>query len=180
MAFNVILQTNHSEDNRMEKSLTNIATLSGVLRDGTSILDPVIAIEAALTTLVGCNYLTIPDFGRSYFVRNISSLYNGIVELRCHVDVLSTYVSALEDCSGIIRKNETNFNTYLDDGTFHAYANPIIQVKKFSGSFPALDRDFVLIVAGGSSVPLPSTDGDGSTTHESESGTEHGGTGGEF
>ena len=183
MAFLIKLQTNNSEDNKLDKNLTDIDTLSGVLRDGSSIIDPVILVDADLSDLIACNYMTIESFGRSYFVRNITSVRAGLVELRAHVDVLSSFADELAECTGIVRKNEMNYNTYLDDGTFHAYANPIIEVKKFSGGFPLLERDFVLIVAGGAAVPYtPGTNpnAQGSSTHTSSSGEEHGGSGGTF
>ena len=66
MSFDVKLQTNNSEHICFDKELSDIATLSGTLRDGSSIIDPVILIEADLSSLTTCNYLTIESFGRSY------------------------------------------------------------------------------------------------------------------
>ena len=93
MSFEITLQRCNSEPIRMDKDIDVIATYSGTLREGTSIIDPIIKIECDIHNVRRCNYLTIPSFGRSYFVKNIVSVRNGLVEFTCHVDVLSTYAS---------------------------------------------------------------------------------------
>lgn len=59
MAFNIALQTNASEKNKLVKDLTTIATVTGTLKTETSIIDPVILIEGNLSNYTGCNYMTI-------------------------------------------------------------------------------------------------------------------------
>lgn len=149
MAFNIVLQTNNSENNRVVKDLTTITTLSGTLRQDTSIIDPVIMIEADLSDLISCNYMTIEAFSRSYFVSNIRSLRTGLVELSCHVDVLSSFADEIKANSAIIRRQENNWNLYLNDGTFRVYQNPMVLTKAFPSGFTT--QNFVLAVAGASS-----------------------------
>ena len=79
MAFNIVLQRNNSERERLTKDITNLLTVSGVLKSETSIIDPVIMIECDLDAVKNCNYMTISAFGRSYFVNNIRSIRNGLV-----------------------------------------------------------------------------------------------------
>ena len=47
--------------NKVGKNIGVVSTLSGTLRESSSIIDPVITIEADPT---GFNYLYIPDFNR--------------------------------------------------------------------------------------------------------------------
>ena len=101
MSFEITLQRNNSEPIRMDKSTDVIATYSGTLKEGTSIIDPIIKIECNISNVRRCNYLTIPTFGRSYFVKDIRSVINNIVEFTCHVDVLSTYASEIRKNTGI-------------------------------------------------------------------------------
>ena len=126
MSFNITLQINTSEKNKLDKEITDIATVSGVLKEDTSIIDPVIKIECALSDYVNCNYITIPEFGRKYFVNNIRSVRNGLVEFSCHVDVLSSFADSIRTNKAIIKRQENNWNLYLNDGTFKVYQNPMV------------------------------------------------------
>ena len=80
MAFNIVLQRNNSEQNKLTKEITDIITVSGELKAETSIIDPVIIIECDLSTVTRCNYMSIAAFGRSYFVNNIRSIRSGFVK----------------------------------------------------------------------------------------------------
>lgn len=146
MAFNIVLQTNNSEPNRVTKSVSDIMTLSGVLKEETSIIDPVIKIECDLATVTGCNYLSIPAFGRSYFVNNIRSVRNGLVEFSCHVDVLSSFADGIKANSAIVKRQENSWNLYLNDGSLKVYQNPIVLTKAFPSGFTT--QEFVLAIAG--------------------------------
>lgn len=147
MAFSIELKTNNSERNRLTKDTKTIMTVSGVLKEETSIIDPVIKIECELSVITGCNYLSIPSFGRSYFVNDIRSIRNGLVEVSCHVDVLSTYADQIKNNTGIIKRQENEWNLYLNDGTFKVYQNPNVLTKAFPSGFTT--QEFVLAVAGG-------------------------------
>ena len=146
MSFNITLQINSSEKNKLDKEITDIATVSGVLKEDTSIIDPVIKIECDLSDYVNCNYITIPEFGRKYFVNNIRSVRNGLVEFSCHVDVLSSFADSIRTNKAIIKRQENNWNLYLNDGTFKVYQNPMVLTKAFPSGFTT--QEFVLAVAG--------------------------------
>lgn len=146
MAFNIVLQKNNSENNRVIKSVDAILTVSGVLKEETSIIDPVIKIECDLASVTGCNYLSIPAFGRSYFVNNIRSIRKGLVEFACHVDVLSSFASQIRSNSAIVKRQENSWNLYLNDGTFKVYQNPNVLTKAFPSGFTT--QEFVLAIAG--------------------------------
>ena len=146
MAFNITLQINSSEKNKLDKEITDIATVSGVLKEDTSIIDPVVKIECDLSNYVNCNYITIPEFGRKYFVNNIRSVRNGLVEFSCHVDVLSSFADSIRSDRAIIKRQENKWNLYLNDGTFKVYQNPMVLTKAFPSGFTT--QEFVLAVAG--------------------------------
>lgn len=144
--FDILLQRNNSEKNRVTKDLTLLGTATGVLREQTSIVDPVVRIECNLADVVKCNYITIAAFGRSYFVNNITSVRQGLVEFQCHVDVLSTYATEIKGTTAIIRRQENDWNLYLNDGTFKVYQNPTVLTKAFPSGFTT--QELVLAVAG--------------------------------
>lgn len=150
MSFTIDLYTNTSPENYVTKSITQLGTqLSGDLRQGTSIIRPGIVIEQASVPATA-NYMYIADFGRYYFIDNIETAEHGLYVIRGRVDPLMSYATAIKACKGIVHRAESQYNTYLDDGTFKAYANPAIITKKFPAGFTS--TDFILAVAGGSSA----------------------------
>lgn len=147
MAFTITIQTSSSEKNRVDKTLTDIATLTGTLRNDTSIIDPTFQIAGDMSAYLNANYCTVPAFGRSYFINNIRSVRAGLFEIVCHVDVLSSFKTQLRTNSAIIHKSERNWNLYLNDGSLKTYQDPIIYTKKFSSGFPETEQ-YILGVAG--------------------------------
>ena len=146
MLFDIILQVNNSEKVRLDKEVETVMTMSGTLRRGTSIIDPVIVFECNLPDVVSCNYITIPQFGRSYFVNDVRSMYMNLVELSCHVDVLSSFKDSIRKNTAIVKRQENNWNLYLNDGSFKVYQNPMVLTKAFPSGFTA--QELVLAVAG--------------------------------
>lgn len=146
MSFSIVLQRNSSENNKVDKTLTTLSTMTGTLKNETSIIDPVIIFEGSLSNLKNCNYCTISEFGRSYFVNDIRSVRNGLIELTCHVDVLSTYATAIRGNRAIIKRQENNWNLYLNDGSFNSYQNPYVLTKLFPSGFNT--SQFILAIAG--------------------------------
>lgn len=142
------IQQTTSEKNRIGKAISTLYTTEGTLRDGTSILNPVIRLSGAtIPSIKNANYMYIPDFGRYYFITDIKSIRNGIVEISGHVDVLQTYSGQIRSNSAVIRRNSNSWNLYIEDGVFKTYANPHIFTKLFPSGFK--NPSFVLAVAGG-------------------------------
>ena len=146
MAFDVVLKRNDSEIISLTKETFVIATLSGVLKDGTSIIDPSIIVEASLSDIKQANYATIREFGRSYFINDIVSFREGLVQLNCHVDVLSSFADQIRANKGIIFRQEDEWNLYLNDGVLEVYQNPYVVTKEFPSGFDG--QSYVLALAG--------------------------------
>ena len=140
------LYKNNSEQNAVTKSLTQVQTMTGTLRNGTSIIDPVILVSD-VSDISGVNYCKINEFNRYYFINNIKSVNNNLWELLCHVDVLQSYADEIRAQSGIVERQENYFNLYLNDGnTFQVYQNPQIATIKFPAEFT--DPSFIIAIAG--------------------------------
>lgn len=146
MAFSISLMVNSSPPHQLDKSLETVMQVSGNLREGTSIIDPVIKIECDLASVAKCNYMYIPVFGRYYFITDISSVTTDLVEFSCHVDVLNTYKQQIRMNEGIVRRQENSWNLYLNDGAFKVYQNPMVLTKAFPSGFTTME--FVMAVAG--------------------------------
>ena len=150
MAFNIVLQTTTSEKNRMDKTITDIATYSGTLRADTSIVDPVFLIECDLSSVVNANYLTVQAFGRSYFINNIRSMRAGLVEFTCHCDVLSSFKAQIRQNHAIMHRSERNWNLYLNDGSLKMTQRPekIVTEQFTNGNAFVNHFSYVLVLAG--------------------------------
>lgn len=149
MAFAITLKTNSSPKNQLDKSLTDIYGTNGTLKEDSSIVDPVILVQGSAATIpriLSANYMTIPTFGRSYFITDIISVRNNLVEIHAHCDVLTTYATAIRGNEAIIYRQENDWNLYLDDGSFQVYNNPNILTRPFPSGFSTLE--FILAVAG--------------------------------
>ena len=147
MSFNIVLQTNTSEKNRLDKTITDITTVSGVLKDDTSIINPVFHVVGNLSNYTGCNYMTVEAFGRSYFVTDIRSVNGGFVEIAGHCDVLSTYKTQIRGNNAILNRSENNWNLYLNDGSLRVYQYPDVYTKPFPYAVGG-GETFVLAIAG--------------------------------
>lgn len=140
------LFTNLSENNCMDKNLTEITSLTGDLRAESSMIDPVIMIEADADVIAEVNYAYIDEFERWYFVTNIDSVRTGLWRLTMHVDVLYTYAAAIRENYAIIERNEFEYDLELNDGLFKTMQNPQIECYNFPGGFT--QWDYVLALAG--------------------------------
>lgn len=159
--FDIELQTNASATNVLDKKLTLQNTVSGVLRKGCSIIDPVIIIHTDGSDVwrESFNYFHIPAFNRYYYLTNMvavegSANLPGITnpsqlwEIHGHVDVLMSYSKYIKAQTAIVARQENKYNLMLDDGFFMTYQNPKIQTKLFSVEGPFEHQEFVLVVAG--------------------------------
>lgn len=145
--FNITLMRNNSESYKVGKKTRTVTTLAGVLRDRTSIIDPVILIEVDPNIMMETNYLYIEKFRRYYFINDTIIVRNRLVEVHCHVDVLESFKDEIKGCSAIISKQENDWNLYINDGSFKTYQNPMVLTKYFESGFDTYE--FVLALAGG-------------------------------
>lgn len=122
-----------SEKNRLGKTKTALATITGSLRNQCNILTPSIVIEYIPPT--SFNYFYIPEFSRYYFVTNITYITNSIVEISGSVDVLDSYEQQIRVNSGVIQRQENQYNLDLYDKSFLTQQNTQLQVKQFPRGF---------------------------------------------
>lgn len=145
MAFSIILYYNDSEKNRINKSLRELRSYSGTLKDESSIINPVIVVNETVATLAKGNYMYIAEFGRYYFITNIRSIRTGLTEISGHVDVLTSFATEIRTNRAILNRSENNWNLYLNDGSLRVYANSIVLTKKFPSGFTT--QNYVMAIA---------------------------------
>ena len=97
MAFTINLYNNSSEPEVVDKSLSLQTSLQGQLKDNTSIITPSILMN--INSIPTANYMYIPDFHRYYYITNIESVRNGLIQISAKCDVLMTYKSGIRACN---------------------------------------------------------------------------------
>ena len=147
MSFSIYLYRNNSENNKVDKDLTLVATYEGELRAETSIIDPTILIECDMSDVALANYMYIPDFERYYYITNITSVRTSLVQFEAHCDVLMSFKDYILDNVAIIKRQQSDWNLYLDDNKMAFQDPPIFTVKKFPQGFSGFT--YILYVTGG-------------------------------
>lgn len=142
----ILLYQTLSEVNKVDKDLSLLATLTGNLREESSLIDPEILIDGFSNYATTCNYVYIQEFNRYYFVRNVTAISNTLFRITLHVDVLYTYKAEIRSNYAIVSRNENEFDLMLNDGLFVTQQNP----RKAQFDFPSgfTHWDFVLAIAG--------------------------------
>ena len=156
MSVSLSLGVTNAAVNVLDKDYTARISLSGLIKEITSIIDPVILIDMTgiedaehnPITPVGCNYAYISDFSRYYFIRDIKNVSDMMWEIYLHVDVLKTYKNAIVTSPCIVSKSYNVFNMYLNDSNYKCYQNDHVLMTKFPSGFPIDDAHFVLTCFG--------------------------------
>ena len=151
MSFSIQLMNNQEELNKINKNPSGVMTLTGELREESSIIDPVIIIEYD-GTLTNVNYMYIPEFHRYYFITQINSVRTKLWRVCGHCDVLKTYAQGILGCDCVVARNQNNFNLYLNDAYFKVYSNPRVQILNFPQKFSG--ESYVLVMKGAQFVNL--------------------------
>lgn len=134
-----------SEKNKLDKTLTDEVQYTGTLKESTSILNPVILVQAES---VSGNYARIPDFGRYYFITDIISVRTGLWEVHMAVDVLTTYAASIKEQTAVIERQENKYNLWLNDPEFTIYNYGNVRTLQWPNGFND-NQEFILAVAGG-------------------------------
>lgn len=148
MAFDIVLYRNNSENICVTKNLSLIATVTGNLREETSLLTPSFEVEMSIADALNVNYIYVQAFGRYYYTRAPISVTTGIVRFECKVDPLMSFADEIKANTGIVRRGEyaSTFNLYINDGSLVAYQNPYVLTEPFPNGFSG--HSYILLAAG--------------------------------
>lgn len=143
----ITLYKTSEENNKIDKTLSEPYNMTGSLRNESSVIRPSILVEIENPT--NYNYMYIPDFGRYYFIKEMTSVRTNLWRLDCEVDVLKSYANEIKTLTVIIDKNKdySRTNQYLDDGSFIIENKNTIEIKNFNSGFNDV-ASYVLVTAG--------------------------------
>ena len=132
--MNVILTNTTKKHNSTAvptMSGTGTKTLSCMLKEGSSIIRPVLIFERANVGHT-YNYVYISDFSRYYFVDDI--VYDGArIYYHCSVDVLATYKSTIGNSTQYVLRAAHTYNEYVID-QYYPVTTRIRQYSEFLGT----------------------------------------------
>lgn len=144
----ITFYNNISEKNVIRKTINNALTISGTLRESTSVTNPVITIESPIT-IVGYNYCYIPDFSRYYYVVDVKSMRNNLWAVTLRVDVLMSFQNDIFNTPAIIdHTTEQGTTNYMNSNIWQSLVKDKTDIINFSSGLSE-SGGYVLITAGG-------------------------------
>lgn len=157
----ITLYNNKSDNNVVDKSLTQIASVTGTIKENCSIVTPEVFISLKKdsntdvesgddpsynSVLKKTNYFYIPNFERYYYKTDVVIVRHGLYIIKGKSDPLTSFASDIRNSTGIVKRQENRWNLYLDDGSFKTYNNPKIVTKAFPTSISGFS--YILAIAG--------------------------------
>ena len=147
--MNISLYKTNSEKNVVYKTLTNEVSFPDVtFKNPTEILNPTITL-ATNVDVKAYNYCYIPELNRYYYISNIVSVVNGLWTLNLSVDVLMSFKQYFSNFDVILKRSQTEYNKYINDGEIITEADNIISTYKFPQTPLNKQMYFILTTVGG-------------------------------
>ena len=145
--MDIKLYYNTSDNRCIKKVLTNEFTITGTLRESTSVINPEITITSADT--LRYNYCYIPTLKRYYYINNIVSVKNGVWKLIMEVDPLMSFKADILALKVVVSKQSSSANgdEYIDDGSLVTDNLMFKTVYNFANGFNN-NSEYILITAG--------------------------------
>ena len=147
MAFTVDLYTNRSNPNVFSKDITALGSYSCEFKENVDVENPIIYLAAG-SSVDGCNYMYIAEFGRYYYAKAITRKGTAI-EIQGESDPLMSFKADILSSPAVISRNPWHFDLYVPDPNLPIEARTASGVLKFSGShFDGTDNCYVLTILG--------------------------------
>ena len=133
----ITLWKNKSDANVVQKNLELIGQLNIDLQLDKPLLDMEITVPKSEVTINEnmVNYITVTDFNRDYFVKEIVKSRAGVITFRLHEDVLSSHFDKIKDIDAWILRQEHKANLYVDDEEIIVQNRSDQVVLKFPNTF---------------------------------------------
>lgn len=180
MSLNVNIGTIGEDPRCLTKSPSWSAQVSCDVYENCSVINPVLILDYK-SAYTACNYLSIPDWNRYYFIESINLQPGGKAILQAHCDVLYTYSSALQSIQFRLSRSETDYDSSIPDPqfTYGIQYDTIYANNQWTGAYSDLfgdtggaSKSIILGTAGSSNVHF--YDVTGYTLHATEPATYSG------
>lgn len=111
--MNIYFYSTKSESNRLEKVKENETILSGTMKNGIDLMNPVLQVT---TNLLQFNYCYIPSLSRYYFIDKVEITRTHLYTLYLKLDVLQTYQEQIKELKVVLSGSQSNpyYKNYID------------------------------------------------------------------
>lgn len=140
----ILLYNTASPRNKITKSVTLLATVTGALREETNAVNPNIRIAAA--QMPEFNYARIPDFGRYYYLRDVRAVRSGLWEIMLESDPLMSF--DLSNVTGVVVESQNGGSDYLPNRNWVRLVKSKTDIINFPSGLLETG-EYILITAGG-------------------------------
>lgn len=150
MSFSCVLYKTKSEKTALDKVMqTGDKSYTGTLINNSNVVNPNILLHVGAEDIAQFNYMAISNFGRKYFITEITALTADTCMVSGHVDVLSTYKDGIRANTAIVGRSETKYNMYIDDNTIKTDSQTVIKtLNNFNGGYFTSAGSIALVVVG--------------------------------
>lgn len=112
--MDIILYSTKDDNRKLNKTLTEIKTITVRLKDDTDIIHPVIELDGANLPPTA-NYCYIAAFGRYYYINQQDIKIGRDLVLTLSVDVLMSWKSLILNSTVIAERTSNKYNKYIPD-----------------------------------------------------------------
>ncbi len=148
--FECVLYKTKSEKIALTKVMeTGYKNYEGILINNSNVVDPIIKLQVGADVIATYNYMVIGDFGRKYFITDITALTHDTCMVSGHVDVLSTYEVEIRSNSGIVGRATNMWHKYMNDNMIKVDSRPVITTQVFKKGGYFLDNPSIALVVVG-------------------------------
>lgn len=147
MSVNVKFYITGDNPNKMNKSLSEIASVDCDIKEPVDKVNPEIYVQG---NLIGVNYAYIAEYGRYYWVYPTGE--HGIrTRLRLESDPLMSFKAGILASPAVIARNPWHFDLYVPDPKLPVEARTASAILKFPNrtAFDGNNNTYVLTTIGG-------------------------------
>lgn len=145
MSFTVTLYKTTSAKNKIQKSLSQVASYTGTAKEELDQMNPTISLN--IGSIPDANYAYISATNKYYYAK-FRAENNGLIRAILTEDPLMSHASEILSCNVLIDRRENGGDRYIDNGIFIPTSETATQVIEFSNGFLE-DPVNILITAGG-------------------------------
>lgn len=142
--MNIIFYKTESENNRVDKILTDEYSMDGNMRDEINITNPIVTF---MSNVIDFNYCYIPLLNRYYYVDSVVALRHSYYMVRLSCDVLMTYKDSIKNMMALIERQENTNNPYINKD-YVVESREEVKSYKFENNFDN-DGEYILITVRG-------------------------------
>ena len=146
--MNIILYTNTAVLNHINRSLTQVASINGTLKEGFDIFSPDVTVEYS-ASYISANYAYIADFGRYYYFSQPPTVEGKTMVLHLYADSLYNFRSQVLAADCIAERSSNRYDVMLEDSAVLGVAGYVVFSRSLPYEFSPDQGKYVLTVAGG-------------------------------